>query len=67
MDKDKFTLHCERCNETWTQEAEGLGDVDWKCPVCKLDDEVAMLEYKPGDPDFYNRKIHMGRGGAMHS
>lgn len=65
VDLDKFTIHCERCNHTFEQEVQGIAHVDWNCPKCKQSDETAMIEYVPGDPNFYNRKVEMGRGGAL--
>lgn len=67
MNKDKFTIICERCEHTWTQEVNGFDEVNWDCPICKQQDRTAMLKYVPGNPEFYNRKITMGKGGSLHA
>ena len=63
---DKFKLICDNCEHIWICEVDTFGDVDWNCPKCKSSENVSMLEYTPDDPNFYDRKIKLGDGGALH-
>ncbi len=61
MKEDKFTLMCERCQHTWTQEVL-FGDIDWTCPKCKLSDEVATIKYEPNNKNRTDLILGQGTG-----
>lgn len=58
--KDKFVIICETCDKEYSQECNGIGNLDWKCPNCGNDEETFIINYIPGDPNFYKRKVDIG-------
>ena len=67
MEKDKYTIKCFNCDKVWICEVETSGEVNWICSDCGNSDKCALIHYEPGDPDFHNRKLETGKGGAFHA
>ena len=64
---DKYKFVCDTCNYEWTEEVIGFSYIKWNCPECGSKECVSMLDYIPGDPEFYDRELVLGNGGAYHA
>lgn len=62
MCKDVYTLRCESCGSVWEEKVDGCWQVNWECKKCKSTEDVFCIDYKPADPDFYERNTDIGRG-----
>jgi hypothetical protein len=42
----KFTIRCERCNNTFVQHVDELYSVNWFCDKCKSDENTRKMDNK---------------------
>jgi hypothetical protein len=62
---DKFRIRCDYCDKEWTQESEGIWNIDWVCKNCDSEENTYLIEYIPEDEEFYKREVRLGNGGAL--
>ena len=67
MKQDKYVILCDRCNLKFSKDADSIGFLDFTCSECNKSDRSFVIDYIPGDEDFYTREIVRGKGGSLHS
>jgi len=67
MCEDTYTIKCYACDKEYKMTVKSHLDIDWDCPNCNLSDNTAIIDYEPGDKEFYTREISFGKGGALHA